>query len=267
MKKSRKKMLLSSIAMLLVALVALGSATFAWYITNATVTAKTSEWSASTADGLVIRHGITGAWSNKIEDLAHKDSLTPASITYAQMGNTLYGATGSGTSFTNGALNEEGLSPATVPQDSTGAPATSNEYFLVDTFYVASSTEASKTATFTVKGAPVDGTYLNVAIYINGTLDKVLTSDSAATTTQKVGGTSTDPETAYGSQNLTVMSAAGVAMTDITATAKADGRSGCKIDIVAFADGYNTKCTNEKANISSVSLEYSFTVKNQAQGG
>ena len=44
MKKSRKKMLLSSIAMLLVALVALGSATFAWYITNATVTAEKTQF-------------------------------------------------------------------------------------------------------------------------------------------------------------------------------------------------------------------------------
>lgn len=259
MKNTRKKMLLSSIAMLLVALIALGSATFAWYITNATVTAKTSTWNASTADGLVIRHGISGAWSNKIEDLHTATNLTPASITYGAMGATLYGATGSGTAFDDGTLNNEGLSPATVPQDSTGAPATSNEYFLVDTFYVASSTASSKTASFTVKGAPVDGTYLNVAIYVNGTLDKVLTSDSAAASTSKVAGNSSAPETG-GTQTLTTMSAAGVAMTNITATAKADGQSGAKIDIVAFADGYNTKCKNSSANVSAVNLEYSFTV-------
>lgn len=258
MKNTRKKMLLSSIAMLLVALIALGSATFAWYITNATVTASTSTWNASTADGLVIRHGISGDWKAKIEDLHTVTNLTPASITYAQPGATLYGATGSGKSFTDGSLSGS-LSAATVPYNEGGAPATSNEYFLVDTFYVASSTASSKTASFTAKGAQVDGTYLNIAIYVDGTLKKVLTSDSAASSTSKVAGTAANPETG-GSQSLTAMSASGVDIGNITATAKADGKSGARIDIVAFADGYNAKCTNEKANVSSVSLTYSFSV-------
>lgn len=262
MKTSRKKMLLSSIAMLLVALVALGSATYAWYITNATVTAETSTWNASTADGLVIRHGISGDWKSKLTDLHTAQNLTPASITYGAFGSaTLYGATGSGTDFDNGELSGA-LSPATVPQNADGSPATSNQYFLVDTFYVASSTAANKTATFKVIGAQVKGTYLNVAIYVNGTLDKVLTSDPDASTTSKVGGNSTTPETASGDpQTLTPMAGGtGVAMTNITATPKADGQSGAKIDIVAFADGYNTKCKNATANVSPVSLTYSFTV-------
>ena len=74
MTKSRKKMLLSSIAMLLVALVALGSATFAWYITNNEVTAKTSQFSAASAEGLVIRQLDSTEtserdWTNKLEHL------------------------------------------------------------------------------------------------------------------------------------------------------------------------------------------------------
>ena len=52
MLKSRKKMLLSSIAMLLVALVALGSATFAWYFSNPQVKAEEATIGASTAEGL-----------------------------------------------------------------------------------------------------------------------------------------------------------------------------------------------------------------------
>ncbi len=47
MTKSRKKILLSSIAMLLVALVALGSATFAWFTVQKTVTADTMKVSAT----------------------------------------------------------------------------------------------------------------------------------------------------------------------------------------------------------------------------
>lgn len=261
MLKSRKKMLLSSIAMLLVALVALGSATFAWYITNTTVTAETTTWNAASADGLVIRHGISGAWTNKLEDLhTASNSMTPASITYGAFGaDTLYGATGQGTAFDNGALSGS-LAAQAVPQNSDGSPATSNQFFLVDTFYVASSTSASKTANFTVKGAPVTGTYLNVAIYVDGTLRKVLTSDSTASTTTKVGGTKTTPATGSADQALTVMSAAGVDMGTVTATAKADGKSGAKIDIVAFVDGYNPLCKNSTANVTGVSLTYEFTV-------
>ena len=262
MTKSRKRMLLSSVAMLLVALVALGSATFAWYITNATVTAEHTSWNATSADGLVIRHGISGDWTDKLTDLHTATNMTPASITYGTFGDaTLYGATGSGTAFDNGAL-KGALSAQAVPQNSDGSPATSNQYFLVDTFYVASSTSDSKTASFTVKGAPVAGTYLNVAIYVDGVLKKVLTSDSTASTTTKVAGTKTAPETGSADQALTPMSAAGVDIGNITATAKGDAKSGAKIDIVAFVDGYNSNCKNSTANVTGVSLDYSFTVVN-----
>jgi hypothetical protein len=54
MKKSRKKMLLSSIAMLLVAMLALSAATFAWFTTNKTVTATGFSGKASSAVGLKI---------------------------------------------------------------------------------------------------------------------------------------------------------------------------------------------------------------------
>ena len=56
MKKSRKKILLSSIAMLLVALVALGSATFAWFTINKVVEANTINVQANVAKGLVINN-------------------------------------------------------------------------------------------------------------------------------------------------------------------------------------------------------------------
>lgn len=50
----RKKALLSSVAMLLVAIVALGSATFAWFTTNPTVTADGLSLQATAAAGLQI---------------------------------------------------------------------------------------------------------------------------------------------------------------------------------------------------------------------
>lgn len=262
MKKSRKKMLLSSIAMLLVALVALGSATFAWYITNATVTASTSQWSASTADGLVIRHGTTGAWKSKLDnELNTKTGLTPASITYGTFGS-LYGATGDGTSFSDGRLNGS-LSAAEVPINEDGTPATPNEYFLVDTFYVASSSSESKTAYFTLSGNTAEGTYLNIAVYVNGTLVKVLTSDptdgwGSTDKTTKVAGNKTTPAVGTADQALTKLGT-NIDMGSFTATAKQETGGGAKIDIVAFADGFNPRCTSELANTTPVSVTYSFT--------
>ena len=49
---TRKKMLLSSVAMLLVAMLALGSATFAWFTTNPTVTANGVKMQVNTSTGL-----------------------------------------------------------------------------------------------------------------------------------------------------------------------------------------------------------------------
>ena len=54
MKHKRKKVLLSSVAMLLVALVALGSATYAWFTIQRTVTANTMQVTATAQKGIEI---------------------------------------------------------------------------------------------------------------------------------------------------------------------------------------------------------------------
>lgn len=245
MTKSRKRMLLSSIAMLLVALVALGSATYAWYITNATVTAEKTQFSAASADGLVIRHTTSDTWSNKVTDLATATSLTPASISYDTLGNNI-GATGQGTSFDDGTLSGA-LSAAAVENGTV---------FLVDSFYVASSSGAAKNATFTIKSGTKEGTYLNLAVYVGSTLQGVYTSATGYTSTQKVGGTSAAPETASGTQTLVPLTANTSAGT-ISAATKESG--GTQITVIGFADGYNPLCKNSTADISTIDVEYSFT--------
>ena len=250
MKKSRKKMLLSSIAMLLVALVALGSATFAWYITNATVTAKTSQFSAASADGLVIRQTDSPVaaeqdWTNKLENLKTKSSLTPASFDYAALGSNI-GATGQGTAFDDGALNGA-LSYQAV---------TNGNYFLVDSFDVASSSGAEKECTFKIKSGTKAGTYLNIAIYAGSTLLGVYTSDPTATSTSKVGGTQASPVT-DGTRALTALGSDVTVSSTFSAATKESG--GTTVTIVAFADGYNPLCKNSTADISTISVEYSFT--------
>lgn len=248
MTKSRKRMLLSSIAMLLVALVALGSATFAWYITNATVTAEKTQFSAASADGLVIRHTTSDAWAAKITDLETKSSLTPGAINYDTLGN-VFGATGQGTAFDDGTLSGDLTAEAV---DNTG------DVFLVDSFYVASSSGAAKNATFTIKSGTKAGTYLNLAVYVGSTLQGVWTSDptEGRTSTIKIGGTAAAPATSANTQTLGKLAANTNAGT-ISAATKESG--GTQITIIGFADGYNPLCKNSTADISTIDVEYSFT--------
>lgn len=92
----RKKALLSSVAMLLVAIVALGSATFAWFTQNPTVTATGLVMDASVTGGLQIYAGkakdaglLDWATSTTLNAVANtetedeKDAVTdPAGITF-----------------------------------------------------------------------------------------------------------------------------------------------------------------------------------------
>lgn len=255
MLKSRKKILLSSIAMLLVALVALGSATFAWYITNARVDATQTQFSAASADGLVIRHGTSGDWTNKIDDLKKAESLTPGAYNY-NLAAPVY-ATGEGTSFTDGALHGS-LTEITGDSNIAGA-------FLLDTFYVASSGASPVEAKMYVTCSPVSNTYLNIAIFVDGVLQEVLTSDSSASSTGKITSTTGNAVTyTAGGQSLTAMSNHQVTNVDaskntFTATVKGEGKSGCQIDIVAFVDGFNPACKNSTANINAATVDYYFT--------
>jgi hypothetical protein len=74
MKNTRKKMLLSSVAMLLVALVALGSATYAWFSISKTVSANGIQVKAVTESGLAIsiHKDSSKAW----------DQWSESSVTY-----------------------------------------------------------------------------------------------------------------------------------------------------------------------------------------
>lgn len=64
--KFRKRALLSSVAMLLVALVALGSATFAWFSTKQAADATGLSGGTTKASSLVIRENWADSWANSI---------------------------------------------------------------------------------------------------------------------------------------------------------------------------------------------------------
>lgn len=82
---SRKKMLLSSVAMLLVAMMALGTATFAWFTQNTTVTANGLDAKAAASSGIKILSD-TKAATLATEDVTKGDII-------ADIDNYLYTTT------------------------------------------------------------------------------------------------------------------------------------------------------------------------------
>ena len=69
--KTLKKQLVAAIAMVVVAAIALGSSTYAWFVTNNTVKATTSQISAqSNAAFMKIKYNATAVTSDLTADVA-----------------------------------------------------------------------------------------------------------------------------------------------------------------------------------------------------
>lgn len=85
--KSRKRLLISSVAMLLVAMLALGTATFAWFSTSTTAKANNLKVQTIQASNLLIRKGTGGSaaskdWATQINyNDENPATLEPASST------------------------------------------------------------------------------------------------------------------------------------------------------------------------------------------
>lgn len=77
--KAIKKQLLAAVAMVLVAAVALGSSTYAWFVASGSVTAKGMKVQAQAEGGLAIRYG-TGDWGiTATAGMTDAKTLLPAS--------------------------------------------------------------------------------------------------------------------------------------------------------------------------------------------
>lgn len=153
--KALKKQMGAAIAMVLVAAVALGSATFAWFVTNNTVKATTSTISAqSNAAFMTIANGATGA-----SDSNETQATTTIVGTAADKSTPLYPATfgeqgaqgeyaaatkgkfmtGFGTTLDNGTLNTKlELVKGTEGEAGSYAAAVSGEYAIAEDFNVSS---------------------------------------------------------------------------------------------------------------------------------
>ena len=139
--KALKKQMGAAIAMVLVAAVALGSATFAWFVTNNKVEAKTSTISAqSNAAFMYIREKTTDnqdstTWTSTVDSAIGDKALYPAHWALASESGTdkNYAAaesfyTAFGTDAKNGAMKGKSITVGTPDQAVDGKYAVKNTF-------------------------------------------------------------------------------------------------------------------------------------------
>lgn len=175
--KSLKKQLAAAIAMLLVAVVALGSATYAWFVSNNTVTATTTNISAqSNSAYLVIDNAAAG------ETKTTSSSAATASETF-DPDTKLYPAQWKNTVDTNTwqfesayALAKDASTEKSGTRFAVGNPETAatKDYTLANTFYIGTGTYDGTFTNLTVDGMTVStggdkklASALRVLVYID----------------------------------------------------------------------------------------------------
>lgn len=84
--KAIKRQLLAAVAMVLVAAVALGSSTYAWFVNNSKVTAEAGDYTASSAQYLLISHASENDFKTSISFDSYTGKFVPVSTTNDTMG-------------------------------------------------------------------------------------------------------------------------------------------------------------------------------------
>lgn len=247
----RSKMLLSSIAMLLVALVALGSASFAWYYTNTFVTASSTSAKAAAADGLVIRKKTSDDWATSITYTSTDSSLTPSSWDYSKTTTATWnGVVGAkGTSNSNGAYSADGTA---IEADHWNDVKSNVTY---DDFYVATPSAGTKSVKLTISGNTVAGTYINTLVFVDGTLRGKVTSTPSLATQKGMTSAKVDSDTiSFDTLGTKITTAF-----DIASNQTGD-KNGSHVEVISYPEGQNTLCTTDTANTSVFSTSFRFDV-------
>ena len=127
-----------NVAMVTVAAVALGTSTYAWFVTNNTVKATTSTISAqSNAAYMTIKYDATAVGVDSTEDTATVGNTELYPATYGEQSGSTKGTfmTGYGTTVTNGTLNGN---LKTVGTEGTPDEAVTAKYAVLNNFNISS---------------------------------------------------------------------------------------------------------------------------------
>jgi len=191
MKKSRKRLLISSIAMLLVAMLALGTATFAWFTTSTTSHADGIKVKTNKVSHLVLSNHTKSNWTTHLDYGFVGENNTPKVMYPASSIN--------GTNWFYGNAPLENRTDGRIAKDTELTAVSTQTYDSYSTFnrdYVFAEelnikNEGAATInnlTLTLKG--IDSDYLCVALVsVGDSADEVKTTDGTFTTSiyQKTG--------------------------------------------------------------------------------
>lgn len=237
--KSLKKQLAAAIAMLLVAVVALGSASYAWFVTNNTVQATTSTISAqSNAAFMVIKYDASAIDSDLTADKATigDTPLYPAqwNTTDAKF-ETAYAQT-----VGAAAMKADTLTVVGEPAD-----AVTKKYAVVNTFNI--SAKGTNLTNLKVAGASIDGSNVGNT-ELDNALRVLVVSPTAWVLCDKDGIVASKGE-------------AGVLGDTITAGANTE------VKMYVFYDGnegeiYTNNLANLKDASAKISVEFTATADN-----
>ena len=122
--KAIKRQLLAAIAMVLVAAIALGSSTYAWFVASGTVKAEGMEVNVQSEGGLIIRY--TGSGDGWGVVASAKQEGNPINLEPASTADMLTWSTATAASPGSHEMNESTIKPVTVAADAKNI--TNNKY-------------------------------------------------------------------------------------------------------------------------------------------
>ena len=247
--KFRKRALLSSLAMLLVALVALGSATFAWFVDDPNVTATGLTMKANTALGLVAQT-TTDGWGTsswKHDPALGKNLgasvLVPVTPVEQQSG-AIQWFTAAGEGYDDGDLDTATGKLWTLKTAGTaGQQVTGGIYYEQIKFKL----EGGATdATLKLTGCTVSGSNdaiasgVTVAFVYDDAIIALFNKGTADSTTGKWTGLSNNMQTAASSATYDIHKSGSLGNSPITIDTFSSSNTEITLDIYVFLDGANT---------------------------
>lgn len=259
----RKKALLSSLAMLMVALIALSSATFAWFTSNPNATAKGLQLKATASKGLVIQtasHGKVASdfWGHtdylnydKTTTKSSTESIEIAPVSFDLTGNAL------GTAYTVEAAADDNYAAAgTNPVSTASADAYYSENIACKLTGV---TDANETADLKITSMAItttsaaQKTSIRVAIQYNDTLIGVYapaqTTNNYLVAPESFANGTTTYSAFTKTSNTFKAPTANIALGEVGT----DGED--NVTVTVYLDGEDANCCSSKISASDIVSE------------
>lgn len=270
---SRKKVLLSSVAMMMVATVSLGSATYAWFTNQTTATAKTMTVKANAAIGLKIMGDNDTEWKTDATFDNNGNAgvaLNPVSVNYTD-GAAITKIT---TATASSATVVTGITDVSIPSFSD--PVKNSDDYAVYQFKAAYTGEDADqylyltglTIKDTVSGKNA-ANYARAAIIDNSTKSVVDVFDLTGGTTAALNGSSsTDAQGKFvaGTTDVTTTAQAEKGGLDIKLSSskltKTDAEKPLSFSVLVWFEGQDADCKDDNAG-NTAEIEMFFEMKGQ----